>query len=75
MNKPSINPAQCPLCGGPHLCAMAADPEAPECWCGSLEFSDELLDQVPNQAVRRTCICQKCLEQYLESGEIPGKSK
>jgi hypothetical protein len=54
---------------------MAADPEAADCWCGSLEFPDELLDQVPNQAVRRTCICQKCLEQYLESGEIPGKSK
>ena len=75
MNKPSINPARCPLCGGPNLCATAADPEAPDCWCGSLKFPEELLDLVPKDAVRRACICQACLEQYQETGEIPGRSK
>ena len=28
-----FHPARCPLCGEPNQCAVAADPEATECWC------------------------------------------
>jgi hypothetical protein len=63
----ALNTALCPLCGGPNLCAMAADPNATECWCGSVEFPRELLAQIPEKTVRKTCVCQKCLEEYQES--------
>ncbi len=62
-----LNPADCPLCGEPNRCAMAADPNATECWCESVTFPDELLAQVQHDAVRKTCICQKCLEDFQTS--------
>jgi len=63
----SINTSKCPLCGGPNQCAMAADPEASECWCGGKEFPRELLAQIPEYAIRKTCVCPQCLESYLKS--------
>ena len=62
---PTINTSICPLCGEPNQCAMAADPVAKECWCGDKVFPRELLSQIPEKAVRRACICSKCLEEYL----------
>ncbi|MBC8506896.1 MAG: cysteine-rich CWC family protein [Anaerolineales bacterium] len=61
------NTAICPLCGEPNHCAVAADPNATECWCESLEFPHELLAQIPGDAVRKTCVCQKCLAEFQES--------
>ncbi|MBW1869649.1 MAG: cysteine-rich CWC family protein [Deltaproteobacteria bacterium] len=57
----------CPLCSGPNQCALAADPSVNECWCESVTFPRELLDQIPSDAVRKTCVCQKCLFEYQES--------
>ena len=58
-NSPSLDTARCPLCGGPNRCALAAAPSATECWCDSLEFPRELFAQIPDDAVRKTCVCQK----------------
>ena len=66
-NRPPQNPARCPLCGGPNQCALVADPNATECWCDSVVFPDELLAQIPDNAVRKRCVCQKCLRDYQES--------
>jgi hypothetical protein len=63
-----VDPARCPLCGEPNQCALAADPSASECWCDSKTFPRELFAHLPNEAIRRVCICQKCLERYLENG-------
>ncbi|MBT3190143.1 MAG: cysteine-rich CWC family protein [Anaerolineae bacterium] len=63
------NTAVCPLCGEPNQCAVAADPNATECWCESVIFPEELLEKVPKDAVRKTCICQKCLERFEESAK------
>ena len=59
--------AICPLCGEPNHCAMAANPEAEKCWCEGVEFPPELLAQIPENAVRKTCVCKKCLEKYQET--------
>ncbi|MCK4725871.1 MAG: cysteine-rich CWC family protein [Anaerolineales bacterium] len=69
-----LDTSRCPLCGGPNRCALAADPSASECWCDSENIPRELLAQIPGNAVRRACICQKCLEQYRESTNIPDDS-
>jgi hypothetical protein len=65
-----LNIATCPLCGEPNQCAVAADPDATECWCESVVFPEELLAQIPDYAVRKTCVCQKCLIQFDESANV-----
>jgi len=62
-----LDTATCVLCGGPNQCALAADPEATQCWCDSVTFDDELLARVPDSAVRKVCICQKCLIEHQET--------
>jgi hypothetical protein len=69
--KPKIDMAICPLCGQPNICAMAADPNAAKCWCGDLEFPQELLDQVPEKAVHQACICQDCYNRFMTSRNRP----
>jgi len=73
-NIPLYTKSKCPLCGNPNQCAVAADPNATECWCESVIFPSELLAQIPEDAIRKTCVCQKCLEQYLESIDAPNNS-
>ncbi len=63
-------PARCPLCGESNQCAMAADPEATECWCESEKFPHDLLQRVPDNAARRACICQRCVADHpKENGD------
>jgi hypothetical protein len=63
--KPIIDTTVCPLCSEPNECAKAADPNATTCWCGDLEFPQELLDRVPENALRQTCICRNCLDRFM----------
>jgi len=65
--KNDLDTSTCPLCGGPNQCASAADPNATECWCESVDFPDGLLAQIPDGEVRKTCVCQTCLNKYQES--------
>ncbi len=61
-----LDTAICPLCGGPNLCATAADPNATECWCEDVKFPAELLAQIPESVGEKVCVCQKCLQNYRE---------
>jgi hypothetical protein len=61
------DPARCPLCGESNLCARAADPNASACWCATEEFPRELLARVPEAAIARACICQRCLERQRDA--------
>ncbi|KQT12170.1 cysteine-rich CWC family protein [Ramlibacter sp. Leaf400] len=54
----------CPLCGQPNTCAMetqriTGQPQPP-CWCTLVDFSRELLSQVPEPARNLACICSAC---------------
>lgn len=73
-NSSPLDTAQCPLCGNPNQCAVAADPSATECWCDLVVFPRELLAQIPGDAVRKNCVCQNCLEEYQESTNAADKS-
>jgi hypothetical protein len=66
-NDTNEDRGKCPLCGEPNQCALAADPAARECWCDAVVFPAELLAKIPREAVRKTCVCQSCLKEYLES--------
>ncbi|MBL7161693.1 MAG: cysteine-rich CWC family protein [Anaerolineales bacterium] len=69
-NNHPLSTSTCPLCGEPNQCAVAADPAATECWCELVDFPPELLAQIPDDAVRKTCVCQKCLIDYQESVNV-----
>jgi hypothetical protein len=73
-DRPALEPARCPLCGRPNRCALAADPNATECWCDSKVFPRNLLERIPEDALNRVCICQKCLEEQKESANTYGNS-
>jgi len=66
-NNMELDPSVCPLCGELNNCAMAADPDAKTCWCEEVEFPEELLAQIPEDAVRKTCVCEKCLINFNET--------
>jgi hypothetical protein len=72
---PQVNTAICPLCGQPNDCAVVADPNATECWCEGVEFPQELLDQVPDDALHKACICRDCLERFNNNGQVNGQVK
>lgn len=61
---PGVDPARCPLCGGPNGCAMEAQRATgqaqPACWCTRVAFSESLLRRVPMQAQGRACVCAAC---------------
>lgn len=59
-----IDPLRCPLCGQPNQCAnevarSTGIGQGP-CWCTQVNFSADLLGQVPAAARRKACICAAC---------------
>jgi hypothetical protein len=63
-----IDPARCPLCGGPNECRLAS-PAAykGQCWCELAQIPDALLTQVPIDLRNKSCICQKCVAEFHRS--------
>jgi hypothetical protein len=60
----SLDTTRCPLCGQPNQCAgqveRATGVQQPPCWCTQREFSQELLQRVPEALRRKVCICPAC---------------
>ncbi|PUE51917.1 cysteine-rich CWC family protein [Limnohabitans parvus] len=65
MSQPALDPCRCPLCGQPNACAMAmpqaCDAASGPCWCTRVQFSADLLKQVPEAARNKACICAACV--------------
>jgi hypothetical protein len=66
MSPEPADRAKCPLCGQANGCAMEAPGgrtgAQPPCWCTTVDFSAELLEQLPPQARGRACICRACAQ-------------
>ena len=54
----------CPLCEKPNHCGMEQD-QSP-CWCmaDDIEFSEVLLEQVPEELRNESCICERCVRGF-----------
>ncbi|MBC7699364.1 cysteine-rich CWC family protein [Aquabacterium sp.] len=66
----------CPLCGGPNACAMAAGGAADSpCWCRSAVFSADVLAQLPEAQRGQVCICGRCASFAGTQVALPGGSK
>lgn len=74
----AVDPARCPLCGEPNLCAMASaapGERPPPCWCRAEPFPPDLLAAVPEQSRRKACICQSCRRRAEEAAQAePGEA-
>jgi len=64
LTSQAVDPTRCPLCGEANQCAMevqrATGTPQPPCWCTQVDFSADLLAQVPAQAQGKACICERC---------------
>lgn len=67
-----VDPHRCPLCGGPNNCAVAIDPDAPDCWCSRTRVPDELRAQVPEAARDVACVCARCVAAANQPHQPPG---
>ncbi|MDB5871143.1 MAG: hypothetical protein JWQ07_585 [Ramlibacter sp.] len=69
----TLDPTRCPLCGQLNQCAMevqqATGVEQPPCWCTQMDFTAELLDQLPVQARGKACICAGCAQRMAAGPE------
>lgn len=56
----------CPFCKKENNC-QHQKPES--CWCMTTKIPENLLKLLPNQSVRKACICKECITSYLENRE------
>jgi hypothetical protein len=63
----AIDATLCPLCGAANRCALEVERETgreqPPCWCTKVDFTAELLGQLPAEALNLSCICAACAEK------------
>ncbi|WP_170309669.1 cysteine-rich CWC family protein [Litorilituus lipolyticus] len=52
----------CPLCQCENHCRVAT---INDCWCKVLPVPEGLIKQLPEGVKNKRCICQRCVEQYL----------
>jgi hypothetical protein len=59
----TLDPCRCPLCGQPNACTMMTPGQVASgpCWCTLVQFSADLLKQVPEAARNKACICAACV--------------
>ncbi len=59
-----LNKSLCPLCGNINQCAMEIEKltgaKQAACWCVGIDFSADLLSQLPASAQGQACICAVC---------------
>ena len=69
-NMITIDPSLCPVCKEPNACAIerarATGNNAERCWCFDAVISEEVLDQVPDEAKGVSCVCAKCAGSHTE---------
>jgi len=75
MTQPAVDPCRCPVCGQPNACALAT-PQAGAaatgpCWCTRVHFSAHLLQQVPEAARHKACICAACVAASEDTAQAP----
>ena len=77
MTPPALDPCRCPLCGQPNACAMTMTMTTPgqaasgPCWCTLVQFSADLLKQVPEAARNKVCICTACVAKSEDTAQDP----
>jgi hypothetical protein len=63
MEKSSIDPDCCPVCGFGNSCSLA-DPRtaAQPCWCFSVSLDPAVLEALPLDVRNKACLCPRCAQ-------------
>lgn len=56
----------CPICGKGNNCCNSLDKSLGICWCNEKSFPRKIFDLVPEEELRKSCICKTCLETFKE---------
>ena len=61
----SVDASICPLCQGDNLCAevnkqINEQSKSKPCWCLSVQFPPNIINEIPAKAKGKACICQQC---------------
>ncbi|APW40111.1 hypothetical protein RD110_25295 [Rhodoferax koreense] len=66
LNKSSLDPGLCPLCGGPNRCASETGrltgQAQPPCWCMATPIPADVLARIPAPARGLACVCRRCAQ-------------
>jgi hypothetical protein len=69
MNKvDDTDSSVCPLCQGANRCAAATKASGEQssikhCWCFRVQFPANIIDDIPQSAKRKACICAQCVDK------------
>lgn len=53
---------KCPICNQENNCGNEHDKDT--CWCSLESFPEGIFALVPEEKLRKACICKSCLEDY-----------
>jgi len=54
----------CPICKDENKCKTGAGENKDSCWCTIEKFPKEIFALLPEESLRKHCICKNCLETY-----------
>lgn len=57
----NLDTTTCPLCQKLNFCDVN---NANGCWCMSTKVPQALIDKVPEQLKKESCICNDCIDKY-----------
>ncbi|WP_041075939.1 cysteine-rich CWC family protein [Bacillus sp. OxB-1] len=60
----------CPICGKGNNCCNGKEKSLGDCWCTQESFPQEIFDEVPADQLRKTCICQDCLDSFKSRAPV-----
>jgi len=59
-----IEKGKCPICGKNNGCAMVAGTDPYACWCMTTTVPKGLLNHIPEEFRKKSCICRDCTTNY-----------
>ncbi|NOR51110.1 MAG: hypothetical protein GQ470_00680 [Gammaproteobacteria bacterium] len=58
----SANQSICPFCGNKNKCMAQSDKP---CWCSDVNVPKRLIELVPPDLKRKSCICLDCINSFI----------
>lgn len=67
-----IEKGKCPICGKNNGCAMVAGTDPYACWCMTTSVPKGLLNQIPEEFKKKSCVCKACTINYSKKVCVVG---
>ncbi len=56
----------CPICNEANNCCNSTDKSLGICWCSGEFFPKAIFELVPDDQLRKSCICKSCLDEFKD---------